>query len=91
MFILYTKQNCPQCDIAKKLLSDVNEKVIFIELDTGQKKDASSDAIYITREDLINKVPNARTMPQIFFYDTESNVEKYIGGTQDLRNYLNKL
>lgn len=72
---VWSQTNCPACLEAKNLLKskgfNVNEKQIGI------------NAQY-TKKDLIDKVPNARTIPQIFVGD------EYIGGLPELKRYLLK-
>jgi glutaredoxin len=45
-------------------------------LDIGQEK--LPDREYVSREQLLELVPDAKTVPQIFYYDT------YIGGYTEL-------
>lgn len=54
MFIVYTKENCPQCEQAKSLLS--TKGLPFKTVKLGEE---------ISREELLAKFPSARTMPQI--------------------------
>lgn len=71
--IIWSKLQCTQCDQAKALLKihDImyEERII------------TDDGIW-TREHLLEAVPNARTVPQIFIDD------RYLGGLSDLRQYL---
>ncbi len=69
--ILWSKLCCPFCDQAKALLE---RKGIEIE----EKKIGEG----YTKEQLLEAVPNARTVPQIFLDD------KLIGGFQELKKYL---
>lgn len=80
MYTVYSKPACPYCDQAKALLQSKNIPYEVIHLDVGQPKAPAET--YISREDLIAKVPSARTMPQIF------NGENYIGGFTELRQSL---
>jgi glutaredoxin 3 len=68
---VWSKYHCPYCDQAKALL---NQKGIQFE----EKKIGDG----YTREDLLEAVPNARTVPQIFLDD------KLIGGFTELRQHL---
>lgn len=69
--IVWSKQMCPYCDQAKALL---NAKGIeFEERKIGEG---------YSREDLLEAVPTARTVPQIFLND------KLVGGFTELREYL---
>ena len=52
--IVWSKYNCPYCDQAKALLKD--RRIPFEERKIGDG---------YTREELLEAVPNARTVPQI--------------------------
>jgi glutaredoxin len=69
--IVWSKNHCPYCDQAKKLL----------EL-KGIEFEERNITIDWTREQLLEVVPNARTVPQIFLDD------KLIGGFTELRKHL---
>ncbi len=66
--IMYSKANCPYCDRAKALLDhkQADYEVCRIDLDSTHFK--------TMRE----RLPNARTVPQIFIGDT------HVGGFDDL-------
>tara|TARA_S200002703_G_scaffold89983_1_gene77634 strand:+ start:248 stop:496 length:249 start_codon:yes stop_codon:yes gene_type:complete len=68
---IYTKDLCGYCDAAKSLLRKMN--VRFNEAKIG------SD---ITREELLEIAPNARTAPQIVINN------KVVGGYDDLVEYI---
>jgi glutaredoxin len=70
--ILWSKYHCPYCDQAKNLL-----KARGIEFEEKKIGDG------YTKEELLEAVPNARAVPQIFIDD------QLIGGFSDLREYLN--
>lgn len=69
--IVWSKYNCPYCDQAKALLT---QKGIEFE----EKKIGDG----YTKEDLLEAVPTARTVPQIFL---NGNL---IGGFTELRQHL---
>ena len=69
--IVWSKDQCPYCDQAKALLKSRN-----IEF---EERNVSQDW---TREQLLEAVPNARTVPQIFL-DGE-----LVGGFTELRKKL---
>lgn len=73
MYKMYTKDNCPWCVKAKRLLNDCG--IQYEELKLG---------IDYEREDLKALLPDSLplTVPQIFVYD------KRIGGYEDLAEYL---
>ena len=69
--IVWSKDQCPYCDRAKALLKSRN-----IEF---EERNVSQDW---TREQLLEAVPNARTVPQIFLD------EELVGGFTELRKRL---
>jgi glutaredoxin len=69
--IVWSKDQCPYCDQAKALLKSRN-----IEF---EERNVSRDW---TREQLLEAVPNARTVPQIFLD------EELVGGFNELRKHL---
>jgi len=69
--IVWSKYHCPYCDQAKALLT--HKGIAFEERKIGDG---------YTREDLLEAVPTARTVPQIFLDDV------LIGGFTELRDHL---
>jgi glutaredoxin len=69
--IVWSKDQCPYCDQAKALLTSRN-----IEF---EERNVSHDW---TREQLLEAVPNARSVPQIFLD------EELVGGFNELRKHL---
>ena len=69
--IIWSKENCPYCVQAKALLT---QKEFEIE-----ERNINKDW---TKEQLLEAVPNAKTLPQIFLNN------KYVGGFTDLRKHL---
>jgi len=65
---IYTKFGCPYCYRAKQLLEE--KGVIFVEHDVTMGG--------AEREEMMRRVPTARTVPQIFIGDT------HVGGSDDL-------
>lgn len=57
--VVWSKDNCPQCEEAKKLLK--LKGVEYEERKIGHGW---------TKEDLLSEVPTARSVPQIFFGNT---------------------
>jgi glutaredoxin-related protein len=72
--IVWSKHMCPYCDQAKALLT-------LKGIDFEERKIGSG----YTREDLLEAVPQARTVPQIFID------EQLIGGFTELKNHLTTL
>ena len=69
--VIWSKYHCPYCDQAKALLKSKN-----IEFEERKIGDG------YTKEELLEAVPNARTVPQIFLN------EKLIGGFNELQIYI---
>ena len=69
---VWSQENCPACTEAKRLLD--------------QRAIRYSECMLMvngyTKQDLLAKVPNARSVPQIFLDD------KYIGGLPELKKEL---
>ena len=80
MITIYSKPSCTFCDQAKALL--VSKGIEFTELilDIGQEQDPHKT--YVPVASLKERVPTARTVPQIF------NDEDHIGGYMELRKFL---
>ena len=72
--IVWSKYNCPYCDQAKALLTQ--KGIAFEERKIGDG---------YTKEDLLEAVPTARTVPQIFL-DNE-----LVGGFTELRARLTEV
>lgn len=72
--VVWSKDNCPYCDQAKGLL-----KIKGIEFE--EKKIGHG----YTTEQLLEAVPGARTVPQIFIDDT------LVGGFTELKTHLEKV
>ena len=71
--VVWSKYHCPFCDQAKMLLTQ--KGIQFEERKIGDG---------YTREELLEAVPGARTVPQIFLDD------KLIGGFTELKAYFAK-
>ena len=69
--IVWSKYNCTFCEQAKQLLSQ--RGISYEERKIGDG---------YTKEDLLESVPNARTVPQIFLND------ELVGGFTELREKL---
>ena len=69
--VVWSKHHCPYCDQAKALLTQ--RGIEFEEKKIGEG---------YTKEDLLEAVPTARTVPQIFLDDT------LIGGFTELKAKL---
>ena len=69
--IVWSKEHCPFCEQAKALLTQ--QGIAFEERRIGQG---------YTREQLLEAVPTARTVPQIFLG------EEHIGGFSELKQHF---
>lgn len=75
---IYSKENCPYCTRAKALMDKLG--IAYEEHIIGQpgSKTLKENQRWTTREELLEKAPNAKTVPQIWV-DGE-----YIGGYTEL-------
>jgi len=80
MYTIYSKPGCPHCDNAMALLESLDIEYIKLVLDVGQEKDMLTE--YYTVDMLRARVPNARTVPQIF------EGENLVGGFEALKMHL---
>lgn len=80
---IYTKENCPYCEKAKKLAEYLKNKGI-VEYETFDYQ-----ALNLTKEDL-SKIMGVEvsTLPQIMLYDGDK--QEYIGGYTDFDAYAEK-
>lgn len=69
--IIWSKYNCPYCDQAKSLLKQKGYEIEERKIGDGY-----------TKEELLEAVPNARSVPQIFLEG------EYVGGYTELKNKL---
>jgi len=72
--IVWSRDFCPYCDIAKDLLKTYD--IAFEERNLSKPE--------WTREDLFEMVPDAKTVPQVFVNG------RYVGGAAQLREYLDQ-
>jgi glutaredoxin 3 len=82
---IYTKTNCPYCVKAKALFNEkgitYNEYIVSPGFDESA---LAENQQYVTRDALLEKAPNAKTVPQIWL---EGN---YIGGYTELAAFFNR-
>lgn len=69
--IVWSKDNCPYCTKAKTLLD--NRSIPYEERNISNEW---------TKEQLLEAIPNAKTVPQIFLWG------KYVGGYDSLLEYI---
>lgn len=72
--IIYSKRDCTYCDQAKSLLELNDYEIEERKIGDGY-----------TKKELLEAVPTARSVPQIFIDD------EYIGGYTELKKYLEKV
>ena len=72
--VIWSKYQCPYCDQAKALLTQKGYTIEERKIGDGY-----------TKEDLLEAVPTARTVPQIFIN------EELIGGFTELKQHLEKV
>lgn len=82
---IYTKPNCPYCVRAKALFNEkgITYKEYIISPGFGEKP-LSENQVYVTRETLLEKIPAAKTVPQIWLEGS------YIGGYTELDAFFSK-
>ena len=78
--IIYSQPGCTGCETAKNLLKSKNIKYTELILNVGQKQEEGKT--YVPVQQLKDKVPNAKSVPQIFEGRT------YIGGLAELQRFL---
>lgn len=71
--VIYSQLNCPACVNAKALLLSKGYAVEERKIGDGW-----------TKKQLLDAVPNARSVPQVFIAD------EYIGGLKELQEFLLK-
>ena len=69
--ILWSKYHCPYCDQEHALLKSKGYQIEERKIGDGY-----------TKEELLEAVPTARTLPQVFIEDG------YVGGFKELQAYL---
>ena len=70
--VVWTRDNCPYCVKAKSMLASKGIRFEERNLSTGEW----------TREQLLEAVPDARTVPQIWLHGD------YVGGCTELEQYF---
>lgn len=77
---IYTKDMCAYCVQAKELLRKLNIDYVEYKISSGYgEAKPEANQFYVTKADLLAKLPTARTVPQIWI---DGN---HIGGYDDLR------
>lgn len=74
---IWSKDNCPYCIGAKMLCEDYG-------IPYTEKLITEKDGDY-SKSDLLEVVPDAKTVPQVFYGD------RYIGGYREFKGFLSEL
>jgi glutaredoxin len=78
---IYTKKTCKHCNLAKKLLAQHN--ISYQEYIIGGDPHLLTENQQVTtRESLLERCPDARTVPQIWLDG------QHIGGAEELEQYF---
>lgn len=77
---IWTKEVCPYCVEAKRILQTLSIPYSEYIISAGiNEQSPAPNQFYVPREQLLAKMPTARTVPQIWIDDV------YIGGCTDLQ------
>jgi|APFre7841882654_1041346.scaffolds.fasta_scaffold104511_2 glutaredoxin 3 len=83
---IYTKADCQYCKKAKELFLEKDISYQEFIISPGFDEDpAGPNQQYVTKAALLERAPNAKTVPQIWL---EGN---YIGGYTELAAFFNKV
>ena len=74
-FEVYSQTNCPACTQVKNLLQSRGYKYTVTMVDASPEN----------KQQFFNRLPQARTVPQVFVNGT------HLGGLKELQQYLQKL
>ena len=76
---IWTKDPCPYCVKAKMILAQLNIPYTEYKISTGMgESKPAANQYYVTREQLLEKLPTAKTVPQIWID------ERHVGGCDQL-------
>lgn len=76
---IYTKDMCPYCVKAKELLHQLNIPYVEYKISSGfGETPPKANQFYVTKDDLLDKLPTAKTVPQIWIDG------KHMGGYDQL-------
>jgi len=81
--IVWSKETCGFCDLAIKELKRRNYNVTIKKIIEPMTPEIERESMY-TKEDLLEVVPHARSVPQIFLGN------ELIGGYTDLIKYFSR-
>lgn len=79
MFVVYSKDNCPACENAKKLLQEQGKEYTVVKI----VQEGASGNAEINRSDFIEKFPGIRSVPYI-----QSPDDTYLKNLNELVAYL---
>jgi glutaredoxin 3 len=76
---IYSKDTCPYCDRAKELLTKLNIPYDEYTISAGMGESvARSNQYFVTRAQLLERLPTAKTVPQIWIDG------RHVGGCDNL-------
>ena len=76
---IYTKDPCPYCVKAKKILTQLNIPYTEYKISAGMgESPPAPNQYYVTRAQLLEKLPTAKTVPQIWIDG------RHVGGCDQL-------
>jgi glutaredoxin 3 len=80
---VWSKTTCPWCDRAKTILTQLNIPYVEFIISAGfDENTPKPNQRYVTKAELLEKLPTAKTVPQIWIDD------KHIGGCTDLEEAI---
>lgn len=77
-YIVWTKEECIYCEMAKNVLRE--KGIQFEEKELDEKVN--------TKKALLTLVPKAKTVPQIFYQGKTGSPIEYVGGYTDLEPHI---
>lgn len=76
---IYTKDMCPYCVKAKKILTQLDIPYTEYKISAGMNESVpEANQFYVTRAQLLEKLPTAKTVPQIWIDG------RHVGGCDQL-------
>ena len=82
---IYTKDNCAYCTKAKSLFQIKGIEYTEYKISSGFNEGTATEfQHFVTKEQLLERAPHARTVPQIWLDG------QYVGGYTELEKYFTK-
>lgn len=77
---IWSKHHCPYCDMAKELLTQLKIPYREYIISPGYNEQPPAEhQQYVTKQELLQKLPSAKTVPQIWIDGV------HVGGCTDLQ------